>query len=278
VALAAVTVALLLAALGGNNVVYAVAAVGLSLWGAEALVGRWNLAGLEVRREMPDEVFAGRDAHGWLWVRNERRFGSSGGLTLHDGDARAEVALAAPGIERRAGITWRFGARGRHRLPPVDVGSTWPFGWIERRVAVPCPGEVVVYPTPLGGGRAARVGAIAGPGDAAGGGAGTGDLNGIRPWRAGDPLRAIHAVTSARLGEWMIVARESEQVPAYWIHLDLTVPLEEAIGRATGEVLALSREGVAVGLRLGADALPPRAGTAWRRTLLEALARVGEPP
>lgn len=274
VALLLVAAVWLVASLGGNNLVYAVAAVGIACWMAEALLGWWNLRDLSLRRELPDELYAGAEAHGWIAVRNARGMGASAALEIADGGAVARLPLVPVGVERRAPVAWRFERRGPAALDVLEIRSTFPFGWRERRIALRCPAELVVYPQPLRGAAPAVRTDRAGDGAVRGYHGGTGDLADLRPWREGDPVRTVHAATSARFGAWMVAERETETAPAVWVALDPGLPLEAAIGLATGEILRAAARGAAVGLVLGAERLPPRTGTAWRRQLLERLARV----
>jgi uncharacterized protein (DUF58 family) len=264
------------AAIGGNNLVYLVASAGLACWVLEAALGFANLRGIEVQRVLPDELFAGIDAHGFLMVRNNRRFGASGALGLTDGSAVGSVAVVPAGVERRVAVAWRFQRRGPVGLSRIEVVSAFPFGWRQRRVELRVPAEIVVFPRPLASRSPFEPAPRSGAELVAPQGGGTADLVDLRPYREGDPLRLVHAATSARLGDWFVAIRAAETVPAVWVELDPALPFEAAVGRAAGQVVIGFARGAAVGLATPEQRWPPQSGGGWRRSLLEALALLEE--
>jgi uncharacterized protein (DUF58 family) len=280
-----VTGAVMLAAVNtGNNLLYAILAVLLAVLLVSNLLAEWNLRGLSVSRVPPAEVFAGAPATCALMVRNRRRWGRSWTLLLtelgDDGDPLAEgwVACLPPGEEAAAPLRLRFPRRGPQRLGRVRVESAFPFGLMRRWRHVAVPDEVLVFPRPLegasGGAQRGRGREHADPRVRGG----EGDLRGIRPYVPGDPLRDVHWATSARVGAPMVVEREGQRAEEVLVAVDPRAPRELAISRATGELLRHFRGGAAVGLELDGVRFPPRAGEAWRRQLLCALAVAPERP
>lgn len=265
----------------GNNLLYLVAA---PLWAALLLalpLGWFNLRGLEVRRMLPAELYAGRDAAGRLLLRNPRRRLSASAIEVTDEGTGAVGACArAPaGQVVPIGVRWRFGERGRVRLVAVTVRSTWPFGFAEHAVRVPLVAGLVVYPRPLP--------ATAQPTsrDRLGHeedlhGHGTGDFLGLRPYREGDPPRTVHWPTTARAGAPYVVDRAGETEVSVEVEVRVAsgAAWEREISRACGEVHKALQLGRKVGLALPAVGdrpgrrLPASMGGAWRRTLLEQLA------
>ncbi len=282
----AASLALAAAALAsGNNLVYLVAA---PVWvaGLVALpLGRWQLRGLELRRALPAELVAGRDAAGEVLVRNGRARLSAAALEVEDLDAGAAgvVAELAPGAVGRARVRYRFAERGLARLDRVRLRSRWPLGLFEHAAERSLPAELVVFPRPLPGVAEPRAqdGAGDDPDPAHRGG---GDFLGLRPYREGDPPRAVHWLSSARAGTVLVVEREAEVGRS----VRVVVPdahgaaWEQELSRAAGEVgRALARgHGVSLSLPGGPPELdgPARADARWRRTLLVALALVPPRP
>jgi uncharacterized protein (DUF58 family) len=268
----------------GNNLVYLVAA---PIWSALVLsvpLGWWNLRHVEVRRILPAELYAGREAVGTLLVRNGRRRMAACALELSDegtgaagSAARVEVGGVAPVAAR-----WRFGDRGPVRLTAVTVRSRWPFGLTEHALRLPLPAALVVYPRPL----PATVPPRSWSGDGAeeqAVGHGPGELLGLRPYQPGDPPRIVHWATTARTGELYVAERAGEAEVS--VEVDVRdvgrgASWERELSRATGEVQRALQLGRRVGMRLPAvggapgRTLPPASGGGWRRTLLEALARM----
>jgi uncharacterized protein (DUF58 family) len=260
----------------GNNLVYVVLAALLSVLVVNNLLAEWNLRGLEVRRELPEELFAETAAVGRFVLRNTRRVGAAWGVELSErghGGAEALVGRAGPGEERGAEAAWVLPVRGMVRLGRVRVGSRFPFGIILRYRDLDVLDEVLVYPRPAD---APVDGAATGRSD----GTATvrtrdaaGDFAGLRPYRAGDPVRRIHWRSSARAGGPLVVQRAGEAGGEVVVRVDPRAG-EPGISAACGAVLTHTRRGDAVGLEpVGAEArIPPRTGAAHRRRLLSALA------
>ena len=126
IALLAGAALLVVGLLSGNNLLYLVAA---PVWAALLLalpLGWFNLRGMEVRRMLPAELYAGRDAAGRLLLRNPRRRLSASAVDVTDeGTGATGTCLRVPagGIVPVA-VRWRFGERGRARLVAVTVRST----------------------------------------------------------------------------------------------------------------------------------------------------------
>lgn len=262
-------------AIGGNNLITLVAVVGGAALAVDWIVGRWNLRGLGVQWQLPAELFAGQGARGAFIVRNGRQLGTARGLEVDDGHAITTVDAVPAGAECASRVWWRFPDRGPFAIAGAEVRSLHPFGFFVHRVRVEGRADGLVYPRPLAG-EARSAGETIGdttPDDRQ---ADTGDFRDLRPYRPGDRLRSIHWRTSARAGEPMVVVRGGERSEGVWVQVQRE-PLEDELSRATGAVLEACHHGVPVGLVLPDDdsMRQPRAGTRWRRELLDALARFG---
>jgi uncharacterized protein (DUF58 family) len=274
----------------GNNLLYVVLACLLSLLIVANVLAEINLRGIEVRRELPPEAFAGAPSAGWMILRNTRPRGRA--WTVHVQDLAAtnfeqqdDAAVLAegvglvvpPGEELRVPVRWRFPHRGPTILGVVRLTSGFPFGILRRSRAVLRTEHLVVYPRPIeggdverGAGRGARIDSLRRRGV-------QGDLMGFREYVPGDSLRHIHWVTSARAGKPMVLLRAGQVAREVVIRVDSSTgeQLERAVQRATGAVLQHLSHGHAVGLELGDEVLEPRAGPGWRRKLLGRLATFG---
>ena len=100
---------------------------------------------------------------------------------------------------------------------------------------------------------------------------GVGDLAGLRPYQAGDPVRRIHWPTSARAGAPWIVLRAAESGGQVMVAVG---PGEAGIRDACGEVVLHTRRGDAVGILAPGAYVPPSAGDGQDLRILAALARV----
>jgi uncharacterized protein (DUF58 family) len=261
----------------GNNLLYLVLSAMLALLVLSNLLAELNLRGLEVRRSLPVEVFAGHPAPGAFELHNlRRRFPA---VTVHideldGGGARGLVLLLPPGEQAPAPVHWLLPRRGMARLGAVRLWSEFPFGLVRRWIDQPLAEQVLVYPAPAEG-----RGALPGLG------LGTtredprrrgreGDFQSLRPYQPGDPIRDLHWPTAARTGKAMVVQRGAEAAPQVLIRVEEArgERWERALSIAAGEVERHARRGDAVGILLGGSRLEPRTGEAWRRRLLTELA------
>ncbi len=262
----------------GNNLVYLVLALLLALLVVANLFAEWNLRGLRVERRLPSELHAGVAATGSFVLYNPRGRGAARQVRLAErgeGAARGWVERCAPGESAEVPAEFTFAERGVAVLGAVRVESVYPFGLVRRWRDVEVPGEVLVYPFPAG--RSAPL-APHGDGDelaSRGRTSESGEFAGLRPYRAGDPLRRVHWPTSARMGTPMVVVRVAQGADALVLRLEPGLSgerREEAVRRLAGRVERHLAAGDAVGLEADGERLPARSGATWRRRLLTTLA------
>lgn len=258
-------------ALGGNNLVIAVAVVGWAVLLVDYLAGRRNLAGIEVGWRLPEELFARRGSRGAFRVSNPHRV--SYALQIEDGCAHAHVGCVQPGEEKLRVAWWRPERRGSLVFEGLAVRSDWPFGLFVHQRHVRRQARCLVYPAPRfdpawPGQRGA------GDGDSGRRPGGAGELLDIRPYRPGDRLRSLHWRTSARTGTWMVVDRAREEQNGVRIRIDPQGDVESELSAASGAILEATAQGAPVSLEIEGHPELARygTGTRWRRTLLDALA------
>ena len=172
--------------------------------------------------------------------------------------------------------------RGLHRLPALTAETRFPLGtfrvWTVWRPAA----QVMVYPAPEPNPPPLP------PGEAQAQGAGhaaraqhSGEFDGVRGYRRGDPLKNVLWKKAAKAGEQGgdssgLVVRDSQQTQRDELWLDLRqagpLDLEHQLSRLCAWVLQADRLGLRYGLRLGASEVRPDSGEAHKQQCLEALA------
>ena len=186
------------------------------------------------------------------------------------GSSVVQVAFTPPG-------------RGLHRLPTLTAETRFPLGafrvWTVWRPAA----QVMVYPAPelkpppLPPGEPRSHGA-----GAAARSQGSGEFDGVRGYRRGDPLKSVLWKKAARGngqsgGEsGSLVVRDAEKAQRHELWLDFrqagSLDTEQKLSRLCAWVLQADRLGLDYGLRLPGREVAPDCGALHKRRCLEALA------
>lgn len=246
-------------------------------------LGHGTLRGLRLSLAAPAPVFAGDAATVAVTLSSQAR-------APRHAIGLATLAAAAPGpawawcevpAQGRCTVQVAFAprGRGRHPLPLLTAETRFPLGafrvWTLWRPAA----TVLVYPTPepapppLPVGEHGQDPAHARPRQRPDG---LGEFDGVRPWRAGDPLRRIAWKKVAQAD--MLVSRDDPAARPLALWLDLAqarqggLDLERGLSRLAAWVLQAERLGLDYGLRLPGAQIAPTQGEAHQRQCLEALA------
>jgi uncharacterized protein (DUF58 family) len=171
-------------------------------------------------------------------------------------------------------VAFKADKRGLHRVPDLQAETRYPLGTFRVWTVWRPKSQVLVYPAaephapPLpagepraGGGGAARVQQ-------------SGEFDGVRAYRRGDPLKLVVWKKAAKSDE--LVSRDTQQNQRYELWLDYaacgTTEHEAKLSRLTAWVIAADKLGSDYGLRLPQREIKPASGEVHKRTCLEALA------
>lgn len=196
---------------------------------------------------------------------------SAGGATLTWVDVPA-------GGQASARVSFVPHARGRHEVPTLSAETRFPLGLFRAWTVWRPAGDVLVYPRPErpsaplpaarpvpGGATAARQ--VQG-----------GEIEGIRAYRRGDPMKMVFWKKAAKSMETggELVSRDTTASAHQELWLDWRTcgPLapEDRLSRLAAWVLTADRAGVNYGLKIPGVDLPRGHGLTQRRACLEALA------
>jgi len=158
------------------------------------------------------------------------------------------LARVPAGGSTRAALVARFRARGEHHLDPFSATALVPLGLAQGRpvrspgvkfLVVPKPARVVRLTTPPGSRyQPGGVALASKTGESM-------DLLGVRPYRAGDPVRLLHARSWARTGQPVVREYQEEYFSRIGVVVDAATPdarrLEAILSLAAGVVAFLSR-------------------------------------
>ncbi len=222
-------------------------------------------------------IFAGSTANVEVRLSHTRKAKRpSVGLALLDADHAPHWAWADVPAQGTSVVNVAFKAerRGLHRVPNLQAETRYPLGTFRVWTVWRPKAEVLVYPAPephapplppgeprSGGGGAARAQQ-------------SGEFDGVRAYRRGDPLKLVVWKKAAKSDE--LVSRDTEQAQRYELWLDYAACAvadhEGKLSRLTAWVLAADKLGADYGLRIPSREIKPSSGEAHKRACLEALA------
>lgn len=240
-------------------------------------VGHNTLRGLRLSLAPLQPQFAGAAAVLTVMLANDRAKPRQGiGLaTLED---TQESRWAWCDVPAQGSCTLQVGfrptRRGLHRVPALTAETRFPLGTFRVWTIWKPAAQVLVYPAPE------ALPPPLPPGEPQAGHAGTarartsGEFDGVRAYRPGDPLRMVAWKKAAQADA--LVSRDAQQAQRAQLWLDFAQAgsggTEQRLSRLAAWVLQADRLGVDYGLRLPARVIEPSSGEAHQRQCLEALA------
>ena len=238
-----------------------------------------TLRGLSLHLQPPEPLFLGQGAALQVQLASERRTPRlSIALAVYGSGHWAWTDVPAQGIAH-VEVAFTPARRGLHRVPTLTAETRYPLGtfrvWTVWRPAA----EVLVYPAPEPGAPPLPPGEPRAGGTGSAPTHGTGDFEGVRAYRRGDPLQLVvwkKAAQALASGSDALVSRDAQQSQRHelWLdtaHTGLADP-EARLSRLTAWVLQADRLGLNYGLRLPGREIAQGNGPAHRRNCLEALA------
>ena len=266
----------------GNNLLYLLVSLLLSLIVVSGVLSEQSMRGLRLEAEGPEEIYAGTPALFGAVLANRKRWLTSYSVTLEllvRGGATRFIYLPRLEAGRDRLLTWEetLPARGRQRLAGVRLTTRFPFGLFLKASRIMLELPVLVFPAvrPLPTETLHR---LAGAGTSAVRRRGRGhDLYNLRTYRAGDDPRHIHWRTSAKLDTLLVRETEDEATEDARVLLAGTgahdaARLEAALSEAASIVAHLVRAGGGVELMGAGLFVPLGHGPGHLRRILTALA------
>ena len=248
------------------------------LLAGSALVGmhvcHGTLRGITMHLIAPDAQFAGASATIGINLQSHRRSTRYGiGISVLGSNHWVWTDVPAQGMTT-VHVAFQPERRGLHRVPTLTAETRFPLGtfrvWTVWRPAA----QVLIYPAP----EAFPPPLPAGE-PRAGGGAvvhqpSSGEYDGVRAYRRGDPLKLVVWKKAAKSDE--LVSRDAQQVQRYELWLDQhhtgSSHPEQQLSRLCAWVLQAEKLGLDYGLRLSGLEIQPGHGEAHKRRCLQALA------
>jgi uncharacterized protein (DUF58 family) len=238
-----------------------------------------NLRGLTMNLIAPHAQFKGASTTFDVKLSHTRRSTRYGiGLALVEGAHWSWTDVPAQG-NAVVQVAFKPARRGLHRLPTLTAETRFPLGtfrvWTVWRPAA----QVMVYPAPEPFPPPLPPGEPRAGGAAAARSQSTGEFEGVRGYRRGDPMKLVvwkKAAQAMAMGSDELVSRDSEQSQQYELWLDFAqaghADAEARLCRLCAWILAADKLGLSYGLKLPGAQIKPAAGAAHKRACLEALA------
>ena len=279
----------------GNNLLYLLLAMMISLIVLSGILSEQCLRGVTVRRRLPEHIFANKPVTATFTLINPKSYWAAfslrvldivGGVTV---DRGAHVFYLPPKGAAVQAYPLLVTRRGRYRVDGIKLLTRFPFGLFVKVRTVPAASDVVVYPEIREVPEALRrtLAAIGYDQDLPRRGQGTG-LYHLRTYQPGDDSRSIHWKVSAR--QSMPIVREPEAEDRRRVILALSTvvpagidysqqalrspqhPFEQAVILVASLASFFNEQGYAIGLRIGTYAIPHGLGRSQLYQILKALA------
>ncbi len=266
----------------GNNLIYIIFGMLLSVLVLSYALLRINLSGLVLKVEAEHPVFAGQKAYFRITVRNRKKRFTSYSLRIRfpkgllAGERTGYIPVVAPSASETSEEQLVFRRRGSFRYGDFIVESSFPFIFFIRRVTLSAQGEVVVYPRvkelELEALRRSAAGEriTSRPGR-------SDDLLMIREFRQGDDMKQINWKASARLDNLMVKEHSEHESRMVTLVLDNAGPamefaFERGVSFAASAAWSLGLEGYHIRLVMCGAEVGFGTGLAHVYRLLDALA------
>lgn len=217
------TLLVALAALNtGNNLLFLILACLIAVILMSGILSSISLAGVELRIELPEHIFAGQTVRAMVELHNEKLMLPSFGLRVEPAVTKAGAAATLdkpvyfpylPRQERmKQSVPVTFLRRGLHVQDSFLIVTRFPFGFLQKTRRVSLKSEALVYPTVEKSAELAdMLPGIEGSIESQSKGRGQ-DLHALREYLPTDSARHVHWKASARTGSLMVreFAREDD--------------------------------------------------------------------
>lgn len=207
----------------GNNLLFLILACLMASILMSGILSSVTLAGVEMRLELPEHIFAGQTVRGVVELKNEKEMLPSFSLRVEGVSKKGAGAAAIlatpvyfPYVPRRESqrqpVPLQFLRRGVYRQEAFRIVTRFPFGFLQKARRLDLASEALVYPSVeateelldiLPGIQGAIESLAKGRGQ---------DLYALRDYQPNDSVRHVHWKASARSGSLMVreFAREND--------------------------------------------------------------------
>ena len=219
----------------GNNLLYLVLGLLLSLVILSGVLSEITLRGLDFHRRLPRRAFVGTPALIEIEVHNRKRWAPSYSVEVEDQldgrrtDKRCYFLKVTPDTRQTAAYRRVSPVRGVEHFVSLRVATRFPFGLFEKWREISMPDDHLVYPSPAHTGTRGLPMITSGE-TLSREERGHGEVDGVRDFIDGDPARDIHWPKTAALGRAVARERRLEGARAVRIEIANVPPREPGAG------------------------------------------------
>ncbi len=214
----------------GNNLLYLLLGMMLSLIIASGILSEISLRHLRVTRQPPVHIHARRPFLMGIGLKNGKRRLPSFSIEVEDLlagqplDKKCYFLKLPPGRLQHTSYRHTFARRGRYRYTALRISTKFPFALFRKMRTVKIESEVIVYPQLV---PVRRLGPVLKDllGEVHIERAGRrGEFAGLREYRDGDDTRDVHWPSTARLGRTVVREFQDESMRRVALYLDNGLP------------------------------------------------------
>lgn len=243
------------------------------------VLGKWNLNGVDLRYLPPEEIYDNLPTLFGVELLNRRRWLPIFLMEVTIAGRDVFFPLVDPGASRRKSLEMSISGRGPRPLPDVIIRSRFPVNFFIRSQGLSVDQQVTIFPSP----QPCPDPHQASPGSRSGTQQNwqkgyEGDINRIRDYQGGEPLKSIHWKLSARHDRLKVKELSATTRKPVLLKLD-ELPaktMEQRLRFACYLVCKWLRDGWPVGLQAGSQVVAPGVGQRHKLTLLRVLAHHGQ--
>lgn len=264
----------------GNNLIYIIESMLLSIILISGILGFINIKNLDIALLQAEDFYANRHANVKIIVVNrcKKLFLFLLKLKIENAEVALDAVKCSSQSEYFTSISFR--KRGINKIEGVYVTSSYPFNFFIRGKYFKLNKQFLVYPEPKKPSEEfAKIINDKKPGESTGSNIFVNefaDINGLRKYVIGDQIKHINWKSFYRDGNILVKKYESSSVEPVTIEIKHNNNIEESLSFATFIINDCYKKNIPVGLNINGTFYRPSTGLVHRNILLKKLALYNE--
>lgn len=232
----------------GNNLLYIIFGITLSLVAISGVVSMINISAIDVNLDSHSDIFALTPGNLWITVKNNKKYIPSYSITINIQNRNYYLDKINSGKSENLRVKSFFKERGINNLPEISISTQYPFGFFKKWMSMNFrEKDVVVFPRIISVSKnedflEISIGENSSKKD------GKGDeLKSLKEYHEGDNRKDIHWKISAKMNK--LISKEYFNESNRNIKIDFNPPalnnieLEKYISKKASTYLQLIKEG-----------------------------------